>query len=74
MTEHAKACHGNVVLLLGTWHPSGRQPTPSRLPGPTVRQVGTAARAEQCPKLIPSARFFTLHGYPHFTNHESQRR
>jgi hypothetical protein len=36
-----------------------------------VRQVGMAARAEQCPKLIPSARFFTLHSYLHFTEHES---
>jgi hypothetical protein len=73
MTGHAKASHGDVVLRLGMWHPSGRQPTPARLSGPAVRQVGTAARAEQFPKLIPSARFFTLHGYPHFTKHESQR-
>jgi hypothetical protein len=72
MTEHAKASRGDVVLRLGTWHPSCRRPTPARLSGPAVRQVGTTSRAEQCPKLIASARFFTLHGYPHFIEHESQ--
>jgi hypothetical protein len=56
MTGHAKASHADVVLHLGTWHPSGKRPTPARLSGPAVRQ-GTAAREEQCPKLIPSARF-----------------
>jgi hypothetical protein len=71
MTGHAKASHCDVVLRLGTWHPSSRRPTPARLSGPVVRQVGTTARAEQCPKLIPSARFFTLHSYLHFTEHES---
>jgi hypothetical protein len=73
MTGHAKASHDDVVLHLGTWHPSGRRPTPVRLYGPAVRQVGTTARAEKCPKLIPSARFFTLHGYSYFTEHESQQ-
>jgi hypothetical protein len=59
MNGHAKAIHCDVVEHLGTWHPSGRWPTPARLSGPAMRQVGTAARAKQCPKLIPSARFFT---------------
>jgi hypothetical protein len=31
-------------------------------------------RAQQCPKLIPSAKFFTHHRYLHFIEHESQRR
>jgi hypothetical protein len=53
MTGHAKVSHCDGVLRLGTWHPSGRRPTPARLSGPTVRQVGTTARVEQCPKLIP---------------------
>jgi hypothetical protein len=74
MTRHAKASHCDVVEHLGTWHPSGRRPTPARLSGPAVRQVGTAARAEQCPKLIPSARFFTRDRYPRSTGRESRRR
>jgi hypothetical protein len=57
MTRHAEASHCDMVLRLGTWHPSGRWPTPARLSGPAVRQVGTVARAEQYPKLIPTARF-----------------
>jgi hypothetical protein len=74
MTGHARASHCDEVLRLGTWHPSGRRPTPARLSGPAVRQVGTAARAEQCLKLILSARFFTEDRYPHSTGRESRRR
>jgi hypothetical protein len=57
MTGHGKASHCDKVLRLGTWHLSGKRPTPARLFGPAVRQVGMAARAEQCPKLIPSGIF-----------------
>jgi hypothetical protein len=71
MTGHAKTSHYDEVLCLGTWHLSGRRPTPTRLSGPAVGQVGTAARAEQCPKLIPSARFFTEDRYPRSTGRES---
>jgi hypothetical protein len=74
MTGHAKASHYDEVLRLGTWHPSGRRPTPAMLSGPVMRQVGTAARAEQCPKLIPGARFFTEDRYPHSIGRESRRR
>jgi hypothetical protein len=74
MTGQAKASHCDEVLRLGTWHPSGRRLTPSRLSGPIVRQVGTAARAEQCLKLILSARFFTEDHYPCSTGRESRRR
>jgi hypothetical protein len=54
-----KAAHSDVVKLQGMWPSGGTRPTPARLSGPAVRQVGTAARAQQCPKLIPNARFFT---------------
>jgi hypothetical protein len=74
MTRHAKVSHCDGVLRLGTWHPSGRQPTPARLSGPDVRQVGTTARVEQCPKLIPIARFFIEDRYPRSTGRESRRR
>jgi hypothetical protein len=57
MTGQAKASHCDEAQRLGTWHPSGRRPTLARLSGPAVRQVGTVARAEQCPKLIPSPDF-----------------
>jgi hypothetical protein len=74
MNGQAKVIHCDVVEHLGTWHMSGRWPTLARLSGPIVRQVGTAARAEQCPKLIPSARFFTEDRYPRSTGRESRRR
>jgi hypothetical protein len=53
----SKAAYCDVVKLQGTWPSRGRQPTPARLSGPAMRQVGTTAMVEQCPKLIPSARF-----------------
>jgi hypothetical protein len=74
MTGHAKASHCDEVLHLGTWNPSGRWPTPARLYGPAVRQVGTAAREEQCPKLNPSARFFNEDRYPLSIGRESRCR
>jgi hypothetical protein len=61
MNQLPKAAHSDVVKLQGTWPSRGRRPTPTRLSRPAVRQVGTVAGAKQCPKLIPSARFFT-HG------------
>jgi hypothetical protein len=74
MTGYVKASHCDEVIRLGTWHPSGRRPTPARLSGLAVRQVGTTARAEQCPKLIPSAQFFTEDRYPRSTGRESRGR
>jgi hypothetical protein len=74
MTGHARVSHCDEVLRLGTCHPSGRRPTPARLSGPAVRQVGTTARAEQCLKLILNARFFTEDRYPRLTGRESRRR
>jgi hypothetical protein len=72
MTGHARASHCDEVLHLGTWHPSGRRPTPARLSRSTMRLVGTMARAEQCLKLILSARFFTEDHYPRLTGRESR--
>ena len=57
MNQLSKAAYCDVVKLQGTWPSRGRQPTPARLSGPAVRQVGTTAMVEQSPKLIPSARF-----------------
>jgi hypothetical protein len=74
MTGQAKASHFDEVQRLGTWPPSGTRPTPARLSGPAVRQVGTAARAEQCPKLTPSTQFFTEDRYPRSTGRKSRRR
>jgi hypothetical protein len=74
MTGQAKASHCDEAERLGTWHPSGRRPTLVRLSRPAVRQVGTVARAEQCPELIPSARFFTEDRYPRSNGRESRRR
>jgi hypothetical protein len=74
MIGQAKASHCDEVLLLGTWHPSGRRLTPARLSGPAVRQADTAAGAEQCLKLIVSTRFFTEDHYPRSTECESRRR
>jgi hypothetical protein len=74
MNGQAKVIHYDVVEHLGTWHVSGRRPTPARLSGPAVRQVGTAAGAEQCPKLIPSAQFFTKDHYPRSTRRKSRHR
>jgi hypothetical protein len=54
-----KAAYCDVVKLQGMWPSRGRRPTLVRLSRPSIRQVGTAARAKQCPKLIPNARFFT---------------
>jgi hypothetical protein len=67
----SKAAYCNVVKLQGTWPSRSRRPTLVRLSRPAVRQVGTAARVEQCPKLIPSARFFTEDHYPRSTGRES---
>jgi hypothetical protein len=74
MTGHARASHHDKVLRLGMWHPSGRQLTPVSLSEPAVSQVDTAAGAEQCLKLILSARFFTEEHYPCSTVRESRRR
>jgi hypothetical protein len=74
MNEHAKVIRCDVVEHLGTWHPSGRGPTPVRLSGPAVRRVGMAARAKQCSMLIPSARFSPEDRYLRLTGRESRRR
>jgi hypothetical protein len=44
MTGYARASHCDKVLRLGTWHPSGRRLTPTKLSGPAVRQSDTTAR------------------------------
>jgi hypothetical protein len=72
MNGHAKAIHCDVVEHLGTWHLSGRRPTPARLSGPAIRRVGTATRAKQCPKLILSARFSPKDCYLRLTRRESR--
>jgi hypothetical protein len=39
----SKAAYCDVVKIQGTWPSRGRRPTPARLSGPAVRQVGTVA-------------------------------
>jgi hypothetical protein len=73
MTGHARASHRDEVLRLGTWHPSGRGLTPVSLSESVVSQANTVAGAEQCLKLILSARFFTGERYPCSTRRESRR-
>jgi hypothetical protein len=73
MTGYARASHCDEVLCLGTWHPSSRRLTPVSLSEPAVSQADTVAGAEQCHKLILSARFFTEERYPCSTGRESRR-
>jgi hypothetical protein len=74
MTGHARVSHHDEVLRLGTWHSSGRRLTPVSLSEPAMSQADTAAEAEQCLKLILSARFFTEERYPCSTGRELRRR
>jgi hypothetical protein len=41
MIKLPKVVYYDMVKLRGTWHSHGRRQTPTRLPGPAARQVGT---------------------------------
>jgi hypothetical protein len=74
MNGHAKAIHCDVVGHLGTWHPSGRRPTPARLSGPAVRRVGMAAWRNSVPSSSPALDFSPEDRYLRLTGCESRRR
>jgi hypothetical protein len=64
MNEQAKASYCDVVEHLGTWQLIDRRTTPMSLFEPAVSQADTAARAEQCLKLIRGEDLFTPRCYP----------
>jgi hypothetical protein len=55
----SKEAYCDVVKLQGMWPSRGRRPTPARLSGPAVRQVGTAASPMTAPRLIQRQDLFT---------------
>jgi hypothetical protein len=69
----AVTASSDMVKGSGSWHDHGDDVylDDSRLATSPVRWMSD--RAQQCPKLIPSARFFTHRSYLHFLEHESQR-
>jgi hypothetical protein len=66
----SKAAYYDVVKLQGTWPLRSRRPTPARLSGPAVRQLGTADR----PWSHLRWRSFHPRRYPGTSGHESHRR
>jgi hypothetical protein len=72
---------GKLLRLAATWlkgHGRGTITamtfTSTTTGWPRHRCKWMSDRAQQCPKLIPSARFFTHRSYLHFIEHESQQR
>jgi hypothetical protein len=73
---HWQAVAASRDVVKGSWswhdHDDDVYLDDGRLATSPVRWMSD--RAQQCPKLIPSARFFTHRSYLHFIEHESQWR